>query len=168
MVAYELICAVRDLYEIYINLAPGGPYRLALFSDAATDPPPGPTAYTENLTRCDGLIRAVGCLLANQLAAFSAPLMAALWGDVRRLHAQVFRPQPRPLYFRFLDHESSRVQFAEEEAYRVFGEVLVVYIDVLARLLPEHAAGLLDRVSVLGTVIAQTAVSSSPSTEGGD
>jgi hypothetical protein len=168
MVAYELICAVRDLYEIYINLAPGGPHRLALFSDAATDPPPGPTAYAELLTRCDGLIRAVGCLLANQLAAFSGPLMAALWGDVRRLHAQVFGNRPRPPYFRFLDHETAHTQLAEDEAYRVFGEVLAVYVEVLARLLPEHDAGMLDRVSALGAVIAQTAVSSSPSTEGGD
>jgi hypothetical protein len=157
-----LLCAVQDLYDLYLRIAPCGPYRLPLFQQepaAASIVPPG---VSERAQPLDALIRGVSCLLANQLPDAALPVIAELWRQVQAVEA-LWLPGGQPAaYYAFLTRElHTREPDTAAQACRLFGEVLAVYVDVLCLLRLPKTDGVAHTVQRLRDLIAQAGVKSS-------
>lgn len=160
---YNLICAVQDLHDLYQRAAPTGPYRLPLFAGEALPEAQLPEPLQQQAAYLDGLVRGATCLLANQLAPAALPVIAQLWRGVQLLEQrQGLLAEPAPEYYAFLTRELAGVEAdAESQAYRLLGEVLAVYLDVLCVLRAAVADGIGDAVQRLRAAIAQTGERSS-------
>lgn len=156
---FELVCAVQDLYDLYLRLGPRGPYRLSLFSDPAEVDETWPEPVQRQAPRLDELARGVSCLLANDLARAAPPLIREMWRAVLDLEAEVAGPGwHQPAYFAFISHELSRPdRVAARDAYRLFGEVLAVYLEVVCELRPAADGGEYgERIRQLRHALLQT------------
>ena len=133
-VPYELISAVQDLYDLYQRIGPAGHYKLSLFHNSQPVGQTWPEPVQLHAPRLDELARGVSCLLANGLIQPAPPVCGELWRGVLILEGAL-RPDPGPLpeYYRYLSRELSKPGPAKAHSvYRLFGEVLAVYLDVLA------------------------------------
>jgi hypothetical protein len=165
---YRLLSAVQDLYDLYQRLSPAGPYRLALFHDQESGGADEFTALPHNAAQLmqaaapalDLRIRAVSCLLANHLAPATGPLSEDLLRQVFRLWAVVNPGVEPPGYFDYLLGELKRqapwaaldaAALAQQTAlaYRRFGEVLALYLDVLCDARGDSAGANAQRISAL-------------------
>lgn len=163
-VPYQLICAVQDLYELYSREGPRGPYRMQLFHDQAQVAAHWPAAVQASAADLDLLIRGASCLLANDLAAAALPVAAELWRRVQELERSLgLAASPIPQYYAYLTGELRYAPRTPELAYRLFGEVLAVYLDVLGLAQPTLAAVLRPRLKQLRRALLQAGVSSSSS-----
>lgn len=162
---FELVCAVQDLYDLYTRLGPRGPYRLSLFSDPAEVDETWPEPVQRHGQRLDELARGVSCLLANDLGGAAAPLIREFWRSVRALHAELAGPSWRqPAYFAFITHELSRpAAVPVRQAYRLFGEVLAVYLELICELRPDGTGQLDGRIPQLRRALFQSGAVSSDS-----
>lgn len=159
----ELLGAVQDLCALYTRLGPRGPYRHSLFGEQAATAPDWPGSVRQSAARLDELIRGVSCLLANDLAAAAPPLLRTLWRAVREL-AQQLAPAGwrRPAYYRFLTLEMEGLRAADTQAvYRLYGEVLAIYLDLLCACRPAQLSEYGPRVGQLRRQLIQTGVKSS-------
>lgn len=156
-VPYSLISAVQDLHEMYTRSSPAGPFRLELFHDALPRDPKWPAPVAASATHIDALIRAISCLLGNNLAEGALPVIAALWKAVLRLSGEMHSDvQPTAEYYRFLSYEMIRPPGDPSQlAYRMFGEVLAAYLFVLADATQLQVPSLRSRVEKLRRQIVQ-------------
>jgi hypothetical protein len=160
---YQLVCAVQDLYDLYLRLAPTGPYRLPLFAGAAAPAPVLPAGMREQALRLDALARGVTCLLANKLPLAALPVAAEMWRGVQLLERTLAPSAGVPQYYAYLTRELAQAEDdAERQAYRLFGEVLAVYLDVLRLAGLPGAAGGTAAVQHLRCLIAQAGGGASP------
>ena len=100
--------------------------------------------------------------------ATALPVVAELWRGVRLLERELLPQAPEPEYYAYLTRELTQpAADAERQAYRLFGEVLAVYLDVLgaAGLMPDASMG--GEVRRLSAVIAQTGDNPSPGSASG-
>jgi hypothetical protein len=169
---YRLLSAVQDLHDLYQRLSPSGPYRLALFHDqdaaggAGLDalPQASANALLAAAPGIDLCVRAISCLLANHLAPASAPVCIELLRRIERLW-QLLKPGQRsPEYFGYLARElfaQRGEEGAEPEllaqrtarAYRIFGEVLAIYLDLLCDARPELGSQYAEGIRALRQAI---------------
>lgn len=164
-VPYELICAVQDLYELYSRFGPRGPYRMQLFHDQLPAHASWPPAVRQRSAKLDVLIRGASCLLANDLAPAALPVAGELWQQVRALeHELGLAPHPAPQYYAYLAHELAHAPREAQAAYRLFGEVLAVYMDVLCLAHGETAEAVGERIPALRRRIIYAGDNSSGST----
>ncbi|MBN2081891.1 hypothetical protein JW859_06735 [bacterium] len=163
---YVLVGAVQDLYDLYLRIGPQGPYRLSLFSDPAEISADWPAPVQASAARIDQLARGVSCLLANDLAAAAPAVIAELWREVRRLEAQLNAPGwHEPGYYGFLTDElRGGRQLESPQAYRYFGEVLSIYLEIICGLRDGAQADYLVRIQRLRETVLQTGEISSRST----
>jgi len=154
---FELVCAVQDLYDLYMRLGPRGPYRLSLFSDPAEVDKTWPEQVQRRAPRLDELARGVSCLLANDLAIAAAPLIGELWRAIRTLHAELAGPAwHQPAYFSFITYELARTEeVAATDAYRLFGEVLAVYLELICELRPDSGEQYGERIMQIRRALLQ-------------
>jgi len=166
---YELVSAVQDLYDLYTRLGPRGPYRLSLFSDPAEVDESWPPLVKQHASRLDELTRGVSCLLANDLAQAAAPVTGELWQGIRELARELAGSAWRqPAYFGFLTYELTRPAHLDtSDAYRLFGEVLAVYLELLCELRPAMEVEYGARIRQLRRTLLQTGEKSSGSAAGG-
>jgi hypothetical protein len=165
---YRLLSAVQDLHDLYQRLSPAGPYRLALFHDqespagldAETLPASSAQAMLAAAPGIDLCVRAISCLLANHLAPASAPVCLELLRRIERLWQALNPGQRPPVYFGYLarelfaqrGEEGADPQLIEQRstrAYRMFGEVLAIYLDLLCDARPSLAEQFTQRISAL-------------------
>jgi len=166
--AFPLLDAVQDLYDLYQRVTPCGPYRLPLFAETERGAEHVPQALREAAGRIDTLLRGASCLLANHLAPAALPLIAAVWRSVQEFEARFLPGFSQPEYYSFLTRELAMAEDdAASQAYRLFGEVLAVYLDVIAAMQLPGTAGLAQAVTALRTVLAQTGERSSSGGGGG-
>lgn len=168
---FTVIAAVKDLYDLYTRINPRGPYRLSLFGDTAGISADWPAPLQDRAARLDGLIRGVGCALGNDLAVAGLAVTVALWGDVRRLEQEVSAGLRwrEPAYYRFLTHELAQCDGSDPgQVYRLFGEVLAVYLDIICDMRPGYRGEYGALVRQLRLLITQTGENSSLSTSGSD
>jgi hypothetical protein len=152
---YTLILAVQDLYDLYLRLAPAGPYRMELFHDRQEPGAGWPDGLRGSARRLELLVRGVSCLLANQLAPASFALTGRLLSEVRALHRELDGMQTEPEYYRYLDFEVQQAEALDATlAYRLFGEVLSLYLDLLCVYGPPEAGDHLTRISQLRSALA--------------
>ena len=149
----SLVYAVQDLYDLYQRHAPGGPYRHGLFGEASgSGQAQLPGAASSRLAHANELARGVSCLLAASLPAAALATTAALWSAVRALERELAGDgYCEPEYYAFLSSELEREAGpgALATAYRLFGEVLAVLLDVCAHHLGADDAALPQRVAKL-------------------
>jgi hypothetical protein len=161
-VPYELICAVQDLYELYSRFGPRGPYRMQLFHDQAPAHASWPAAVRQRSARLDTLIRGASCLLANDLAPAALPVAGELWQEVCALERELGLAQtPQPGYYTYLSQDLAHAPREAQAAYRLFGEVLAVYLDVLSLAHRETAEAVGTRIPTLRQRIIYAGDSSS-------
>ncbi len=153
---------MQDLYDLYQRIAPCGPYRLPLFSQEPAVAHSIPQPVRDQAQPLDALIRGVSCLLANQFPDAALPVIAELWRQVQSAEALWLPGNPPAAYYTFLTRElHAREPDAAEQAYRLFGEVLAVYLDLLCLLQLPKTAGVAHSVQHLRGLIAQAGVKSS-------
>ena len=164
----ELLGAVQDLFALYTRHGPRGPYRHSLFGEQAEAAAEWPTPVRQHAAALDVLIRGVSCLLANELAAAAPPLLGSLWRSVRRLARRLSTgAQREPAYYRFLTSEIGSLDASGPgDVYRLFGEVLAVYLDLLLASRPELRQDHGGQVARLRRLLAQTGVKSSAAASG--
>lgn len=170
-VPFEVIAAVKDLYDLYSRINPRGPYRLSLFGDQGEVGTDWPPPLQARANRLDELIRGVGCSLANDLAAPALAVTAALWNDIRRLEQELTgsRQRGEPEYYRFLTRELDQSAGSDQcQVYRLFGEVLAVYLDIICVLRPGYGTEYGALVNQLRALITQIGENSSVSTRSGE
>jgi hypothetical protein len=166
--SFLLMDAVQDLYDLYQRASPCGPYRLPLFSDIERGDERVPQALRDAAQRIDTLVRGAGCLLANHLAPAALPLISALWRSVQEFEVRWLPSSSQPAYYGFLTRELAVTEDdAALQAYRLFGEVLAVYLDVLAAKGLPGTVGLAQAVLALRRALAQIGERSSPGSSGG-
>lgn len=160
--------AVQDLYDLYQRACPCGPYRLPLFGDAERGDGRVPQALRDDAGRIDTLLRGASCLLANHLAPAALPLIAAVWRGVQEFEARWLPGFSQPAYYSFLTRELATAEDDPAwQAYRLFGEVLAIYLDVFAAKGLPGTDGLAQSVVALRKVLAQTGERSSSGGGGG-
>jgi len=166
---FELVSAVQDLYDLYMRLGPRGPYRLSLFSDPAQVDESWPSPVKRDAPRFDELARGVSCLLANDLPDAATPVIAELWRGIRSLARELAESDWRqPAYFAFITHELARPALVNtSEAYRLFGEILAVYLELICELRPAQGLDYGARIRQLRRTLFQTGEKSSGSEAGG-
>ena len=150
----ELVYAVQDLHDLFQRHNPLGGYRHGLFHDPPAPRPQFPRHALPLLRRACELARGVGCLLASGLPEAALALAGALWQahvDLERaLAGEGWR---EPEYYSYLASELARDPAdggVLSEAYRLFGEVLAVQLDLLAGYTGEgEGAALRQRVAML-------------------
>jgi hypothetical protein len=164
-VPYQLLCAVQDMYDLYTRIAPAGPYRLTLFHDPPYVATQLAAPLRARLKRVDALIRGVSCLLGSGLCPAAMPVIAELWAETRAVErAWLQSTGAEPPYYGYVSKELlARSADGADAAYRLFGEVLAVLLDVLAGLGLPGTDGLSPRVRHLRAIIAQTGESASSS-----
>ncbi len=150
----ELVYAVQDLYDLFQRHNPLGGYRYSLFHDAPAPEPAWPAAAAAGQRAALTLARGVSCLLASGLPEAALALTGALWQSQLSLERALAGSHWRePEYYRYLTAELARPgagETAAEEAYRLFGEVLAVQLDLIAQLeAPAERAALHQRVAQL-------------------
>ena len=163
---YILLGAVQDLYDLYLRIGPHGPYRLSLFSAPAEVGQGWPEPVRASAGRIDQLARGVSCLLANDLAAAAPAVIGELWREVRRLEGRLNGPGWRePAYYDFVTHELlSNSGPDSSRAYRLFGEVLSIYLEIICGLRDGDRTDYLTRIQRLRETVLQTGEISSRST----
>jgi hypothetical protein len=161
----QLAGAVQDLYDLYVRMSPGGAYRLGILSEPHEPSASWPPALGARIARIDALIRGASCMLANKLPEAALPVVDALWRSTRAFERGLAGSRWRePAYYRFLAHELASMDGADSASiWRLFGEVLAVYLDVLCRLRPEALSEYIPEISRLRGMIAQTGEISSGS-----
>jgi hypothetical protein len=159
----ELLGAVQDLFALYTRHGPRGPYRHSLFGEQAEAAAEWPQPVRERAVALDSMIRGVSCLLANELASAVPPLLSSLWRSVRQLARQLPAGTGRePAYYRFLTVEVNNLAATSPaDIYRLFGEVLAVYLDVLFASRPDLRRDYGGQVARLRRLLAQTGEKSS-------
>lgn len=164
----ELLGAVQDLFALYTRHGPRGPYRHSLFGDQAEAAAEWPAPVRQRAVALDSMIRGVSCLLANELAAAAPPLLGSLWRTVRHLARQLpVGATGEPAYYRFLTVEVDKLDAAgPQDAYRLFGEILAVYLDLLFASRPELQREHGIHVLKLRRLLTQTGVKSSGDASG--
>lgn len=163
-----MLGAVQDLFALYTRHGPRGPYRHSLFGDQAEAAAEWPAPVRQHAVALDSMIRGVSCLLANELAAAAPPLLGSLWRSVRLLARRLSAGAPRePAYYRFLTIEISNLDAAgRHDIYRLFGEVLAVYLDILFACRPELQQDHGGQVARLRRLLTQTGEKSSGAASG--
>jgi len=160
-----VIGAVKDLSDLYNRINPRGPYRISLFANASEVGADWPAPFHQNGERIDTLIRGVGCLLANDLADAAWPVTADLWRSIQQLERELIDNWSRPDYYRFLTRDLERTGQKGDGIYRLFGEVLAVYLDIICTVRPDYHTQYGSRISALRRLVAQTGdISSSVTT----
>lgn len=162
---YELVSAVQDLYDLYTRQGPRGPYRLSLFSDPNEIAADWPAAVQAHAERLDELARGVSCLLANNLDAAALPVIAEFWRSVCGLERELAGASwQQPAYYYFITQELRKTSGAmPSTAYRLFGEVLAVYLDILCAQRPDFEGDYAARIGQLRQIVIQTGDMSSAS-----
>jgi len=149
-----LVDAVQDLYDLYLRLAPIGPYRMELFHERKDPGAEWPEQLRRAALGIDTLLRGASCLLANQLAPASIPLCAGVLKELRRLRMELGESGPEPEYYNYLGYElTRRGDGSNAMAYRLFGEVLALYLDLLCIYGPPGALEHLPRISLLRSAL---------------
>ena len=164
----ELLGAVQDLFALYTRHGPRGPYRHSLFGEQAEAAAEWPAPVRERAVALDVMIRGVSCLLANELAAAAPPLLGSLWRSVRQLARRLSAGAPHePAYYRFLTIEVNNLDATgPSDVYRLFGEVLAVYLDILFASRPELRQDDGGQVARLRRLLTQTGEKSSGAASG--
>jgi hypothetical protein len=132
----QVVAAAQDLFDLYTRLSPVKAHRLALFSDQSEVGVEWPALIQQEAPGLSVLIRGVSCLLANDLAPAAIPLTETLWLAVRGLDRTLAGNNWRePAYFCYLSRELHNPPARDTTAaYRLFAEVLAVYLDILCGL----------------------------------
>jgi len=143
---------------MYTRTNPAGPFRLELFHDTLPSTVQWPARVAASAGYIDTLIRGISCLLGNNLAQASLPVIASLWKEVLRLSAEMGSDvQATAEYYRFLSYEMFRPPGDPAQlAYRLFGEVLAAYLFVLADATQLNLPGMRSRVEKLRMQIVQS------------
>lgn len=170
LTSFEIVAAVKDLYDLYSRINPRGPYRLSLFGETNADERELPEAMRHHGRRLDALIRGAGCLLGNDLPDAALAVTVALWRELRRMEQELAGGALwcEPVYYGFLTHDLA-VADGEDSSlvYKLFGEVLAVYLDIISQLQPELRSQYGERINHLrSVVVVQTGDSSSASAAG--
>lgn len=153
----KLILAVQDLYDIYQQVSPAGPHRNSLLSAPPEPDRDWPAIVAGVAGVLDTLIRGTSCLLANDLAGATPPLLSALWRRITRLDRDL-SPPPPPAYYLYLEREIGTLTAGNGRGcYRLFGEVLAVYLDILLAQQPQLADAHRPRVNALRGTVAGAA-----------
>jgi len=163
-----MIGAVQDLFDLHNRLCPHGPYRLSLFADREMITDEWPVALREHAPRLDTLIRGVSCLLANDLSTAALPLTISLWETVQEMERVIAGSAwRRPEYYQFLSEDlHCNIVGTQADAYRLFGEVLAIYLDILCELRPAWKQEYQPLISRLRGELVQTGdISSASATE---
>jgi hypothetical protein len=153
---------VQDLYALYTRFGPAGPHRCELFHDAPTAGEGWPPQLLEQAGELDELLRSAACLLANNLSSGVPPVLLRLWQSVRQLERGLSPASAaEPEYYRYLQRDLESATAGPALAYRLFGEVLAVYLDVLSCAHPPFGRQLGGRVAPLRRALLYAGDSSS-------
>ena len=157
---YKLAGAVKDLHDLFQQINPAGPYRMALFHDRKSRASGQPTWFKLEAARIDTYLRGAACLLANDLAESAAPVIAIAWQHIKASALKIgFTQQSEPVYFSYLSSELDRAEvMTKSQTYRILGEVLAVYLDLLCSLGFDETGLVAPEVDQLRGVIAKVGV----------
>lgn len=155
-IPYELAGAVKDLHDLFQQINPAGPYRMALFHDREALPTRQPEWFNLEATQIDSYLRGAACLLANDLSGSCLPVIAKAWQLIKATALKVgFAQQPEPAYFSYLSTELDKAGVkTKAETYRLLGEVLAVHLDMLCSLGFDRGGLVAPKVDKLRAVVA--------------
>jgi len=161
-IPYELAGAVKDLHDLLQQINPAGPYRMALFHDREERKSSQPKWFSLEATQIDSYLRGAVCLLANDLADSSLPVIAMAWKHIKSTAFRIgFAKQPEPAYFRYLSTElSTGERRSKAEAYRLLGEALAVHLDMLCSLGFDRAGIVAPKVDMLRALLTSVSTGS--------